>query len=181
MDNQERAKYYKEKQQILTKEFEEGNPDYLPGKKLVFYSLVIVVVMMLINSFLGVAFRIKYNFSFTSNEVFVLVWPLVFSLVFARLIYTIGSKLFIILLLLGGIGSLYLAYINDVFLFLNTENMLLNAIGIFTIMGGLVQIFSMVLLLMNTKCKTYFRLKSDFNKKIADEMKILNERGKSPD
>jgi len=174
MNNKEMARHYKEKRQVLLKEVEENNPDFIPGRKFVFYSLATVVILMLINLVLGISFHIKYDFPLTPNGLVVLVWPPLLSLIFARLIYSLGSKLFIYFLLLGGITGLYIAYINDVFLFLNTENILLNVISIFTILAGLIQIVSMVFILLNIKCKTYFRLKLDLNKKISDELKSAN-------
>ena len=176
MNNKEIAKRYKEKQHILTKELEERDPDFLSGKKFVFYSLAIVILLMLINLIIGISFHVKYDIPFTLNEFFVLAWPPLLSLIFARLIYSLGSKPFIYLLLLGGIAGLFLAYMNDVFLFLNTENILLNVIGIFTIIGSLIQIISMLFLLINIKCKTYFRLKLDLNKKLSDELKTMNDK-----
>jgi len=176
MNNREIAKLYKEKRYFLMKELEESDPDFIPGKKLVFYSLTTIIALMLINLVLGISFHVKYNIAFTSKELFILVWPLFLSFVFARLIYSFGSKIFIFLLLLGGIAGLCMAYINNVFTFLNTESLLLNMISTFTIITALIQIISMLFILMNKKCKTYFRLRLEYNKKLSEELKTINDK-----
>ena len=169
--NMEPGKRLRKERQILLKEIEESNPDFVPGNKQVFSSLAIVVVLQFINLVFGVAFRLHYGIPFKLNEMAVFVWPLLLSFIFARLIYSFGSKLLIYLMLLGGIASLVFAYINDVFYNLNTPYILFNIIGIFTIAASLAQTVSMLFLLLGRKCKTYFALIVDFNKKLSEKAK----------
>ena len=176
MNNSELLKSFKQKRLALKKEFEESNPDFLPGKKIVFYLLAIVVISLLINLIFGIIFHIYYDVPFELNVIVTLIWPVLLSLIFTRLIYSYGSKLFIFLLILGGIAGLYFAYINNVFSYLNTEFILLNVINAFTIIGNLIQIISMLFLLTSRKCKTYFKLLADLNRIIGNELKDLNDK-----
>jgi hypothetical protein len=174
MRNLELIQRYKERQQSLLKEFDESNSGFISGKKLVFRSLRIVIILMLINMILGIMFHFNYNISIKPNNIFLLFFPVLLITIFARMIYTYGLKIFIYLIFLGGLASIYLSFIGGVFSNMNTEYLLLNTISIFSVFASITQIILMLFIAINKKCKTFLNLVFSINKGLGEELRNNN-------
>ena len=169
MSNIDNVKRYKEARQNLIKDTEENNVDFLSGKKYIFVSLLAIIINMFFNMVIGFVFFVYYDIPIEANNIFMFVMPLLLSFIFARFIYFYGTKLFVFLFIVGGAASLLFSFINDSFLYLNTESILLNITNIYAIIGSVIQITLGVFLLLNKKCRTYISLISDIDKKVKTE------------
>ena len=156
----------KEKRNSLIKEQKEKNPDNFARRKLVFWLLAIMVVTRAIYSALNIAYSLIYEVPVTTFDYFALFFIVVVALGFSYLIYSAGIKLAAYIAILGGVMSLFNAYNDSILFMLNTDDTFFNAVNIMFVAALSIQIFVMLFIGFDKKCRLYLNVMAEIQKEL---------------
>ena len=145
----------KQKQTALIKEHENKNPENFERKKLIFRLLSAMVISRVLYAVMTLVYSAVNGFLFGATEVSAIFLTAFMGLVFSFLIYRAGMKGAAYLALGGGIYSLYVAYNDRVFLFLNTPDVFFNIMNITFVVSILIQTIVMLFISIDNKCNLY--------------------------
>jgi hypothetical protein len=173
-DPKEYMAQFKEKRTSMIKEYEETNPDSLVAKRLIFRLLSIIVISNLVFVILSVAYPFINGVHMPVNDIFIRFMPVLWVFAFSSRVYKIGSIPSACLIILA--GALSLIFVP------NYVIILLHGLGDFffnmlTILGIIIigfQIFAMLFILFEKKCKLYMSAMAG----IYKDLKIWSEENR---
>ena len=163
-------KNIKEKRVALIKEYEEKNSDSFVRRKVIFGLLSAMVATRLIYVVLNFIYSVVYKLDIPNTGYFMMVLTIVVAYVFSFFIYQAGIKPATYLALFGGILSLISIYNNAVFM-LDASDIFLSVINIAFIVTILIQIFTMLFIIFDKKCKLYMDTMSEIQKTLTKLIK----------
>ena len=156
----------KEKRNTLVKEQEEKNSDNFVRRKLIFWLLAGMVVTRLIYVVLNTAYCLIYEISIPSFDFFISFFMVVAAFGFSFLIYSAGIRPVAYIALLGGLVSLFSAYNSGILSMLNTEDIFFNAVNIMFVVTLSIQIFVMLFIGFDKKCRLYLNVMAEIQKEL---------------
>jgi hypothetical protein len=174
MNYSERARYHKERKMELDREAEESNTYFLPGKKITFYLLTAIFVLVLIDLIWGLSFFIVYDIPITFDSLTPTLTSAVISIAAIRMAYITGGRFWVWFILVGGILSIAMVFVVDILMsYSEAETSLFSIEDAFIFIAGIAKIIAMIFLLTDRRCKAFLSLTREMNKKLGDEMKSL--------
>lgn len=165
---------YKEMQSALMKEYNDTFPDFKSGKKIILNLMAVIVFLRVANSFFQILYCTMNDIPLSPLNIFTLIFQVV-VLLFYTFFINRGIKPFIYLILFGGVVSLLIAYRNNVFAYLTSNDNFFNFINYIFLAGILSQIIIALFLLINTKTKGYFEIIKKLKKEVSDSIKNNNQ------
>jgi hypothetical protein len=165
------GKELKEKRLALIKEHEEKTPYFAPRRRLIFCLLLVMVLSRAVHAVLQTAYLMMRGVQLQAYDYCMMILMIIVAYVFASLIYAFGIKPAVYLALFGGVFSLFNAWRNQVFLYLNTPDVFYNIVSILLVVVMLFQIGVMLFLCVDKKCQMYLGSMSKIQKEISELMK----------
>ena len=162
------GKELKEKRLALIIEHEEKTPYFAARRKLIFRLLSVMVLSRAVHAVLQTVYLLAHGIQLQTYDCLMMFLMVVVGFVFARLIYASGIKPAVYLALFGGVYSLFMAWRDKVFLYLNTPDVFLNIVGIMLVAVILFQIGIMLFFCVDKKCGMYFKSMSAIRKEVTE-------------
>ena len=162
------GKELREKRHALIKEHEEKIPYFAAKRKLIFRLLTIMVLSRAVHAVLQTAYLLTHGVRPQAYDYLMMISMIVVAYVFAGLIYAFGIKPAVYLALFGGVFSLFNAWRNEVFLYLNTPDVFYNIVSILLVAVMLFQIGVMLFICVDKKCGMYLGSMSAIRKDVTE-------------
>ena len=171
MNNAEFAKSLQEKRRSLIRGQMESNPDFAIGKKVTFYIVLVLSLLMAMEIVLQLVPYIIYSFPIVMKELFRNIWSLAFGVLLLIAAYNNGYKACIFLNLAGGLLSLLVLYAQGVFSYFSSGNIFFSILTAYTTAVRVITVITMIFILANKLCKTYIGTIADIRKEIQNDMR----------